>query len=363
MKETTKAKRSKIMLKKLFIPWLVSFLAGVSASQAAKIYETGEGLTTVGNCSLKIEGQIEAGDAETVESILKRELGNLNNRRSRGKHPDAERVKSYIVCLSGPGGSYLEGINLGKLFTTYGIATVVPDKMICESACAVAFLGGSACCGANGKSVIQRFLFPGSSIGFHAPSLNLSSTTSFSREAALKAYDLGLEAVARLRQNAEILSINTTFMSKIFEHRGEDFYYIKTLDDAEFNGLLLTGYRARKLKRDTNMAACWNAWNWRVVGPNGFQTKSVETWSTSSDEHWSTVFNDKRSLQNTKIYNFTPWDGDVNCRVREVRRFGRRMLEIVISELDVHSDPNPQVRDYFRPTVLMRGNRMLETTR
>ena len=347
------------MCQKTLIALVACLFIGTGISQAAQILETGKRLNTVQNCSLQIEGRITAGDAAKIKAILQNKFGLAANRRSGNTPPDAERIKTVVACLSGPGGSYLEGIKMGEVFANYGVATLVPDNKTCESACAIAFLGGKACCDAAGKPVVQRYLYPGSKIGFHAPSLNLSGATKYSRESALKAYDLGLEAVAKLRQNATLFSINEVFMSKIFDHRGQNFYYIKTLDDAEFTAMLLTGYRATRLKRDTFQAACWNAWNWYVAGQQrhaGFTTS----------EHWKNVFKGASGHAGTfsrGLYVFYPFDGSANCLVRETRRNGKRMLRVVISEGNVSSDPDPLLRGYFRSTLLLRGNRTLKSTR
>lgn len=343
----------------------VTLCVGVlGPAQAAIISETGAGLTTVRNCSLRIDGQITAGDAAKTEAILARQrLRRMDRRSNDTTNPDAERINTYVACLSGPGGSFIEGIKLAELFATHGVATVVPDGLTCESACAIAFLGGRACCDEKGKPVVQRFIFPGSRVGFHAPSLNVDGARTYSREAALQAFDLGLEAVARLRKNAERLTINKVFMSKILGHRGGNIYYLESLDDAELNKILLTSYRPLPLRRDSHQAACWNAWHWHVVADNAGQLSPGESpYRTFNSQEWNAAFADRAPIRNN-IYEIIPFDGTANCLVREVRKFGRRMIEVVISEGDVFTDPNPHLRGVFRPTLLMRGNRTLDSTR
>lgn len=351
--------------------WIVGLcIWGISGADAAHISVTSSPSTTIDQCSLRVEGRITAGDAEKVEAILANALGAADQQRTSRTPVDAEYNDTFVVCLSGPGGSYLEGIALADVFAKFRVATVIPDNEVCLSACAIAFLGGQSCCDDQGEPFAQRFIFPGSKLGFHSPLFRVSAG-EYSAEAALKAYDLGLEAVARLRQKTELFLINDEFLAEIFEHKGEDFYYIETLDDAEINEILLTGFGTRRLKTDTNQAACWNAWNWQALGSKGLKfQREQDNFSTTSDAFWRSVFEDFPSAdqyfeRGSGLYVFTPFDGNVRCLVREVRHHNRRMFEVIISELggDVRADPAPRVRGIFRPTVLMRGNRTLVSTR
>ena len=129
------------MFQRFLIVLVACLFSGTGTAQAAQIIAAGKQLTTVKGCSLKIEGQIAAGDAAKVKAVLEGKFGVSANRRSGRTPPDAERTKTIVACLSGPGGSYLEGIKMGEIFAKYGVATVVPDKKTCESACAIAFLG------------------------------------------------------------------------------------------------------------------------------------------------------------------------------------------------------------------------------
>lgn len=69
------------------------------------------------------------------------------------------------VALDSPGGNLTEGVRLGEAFRKHVVITVVLNGHACESACAVAFLGGAAqYATAEG---VMRLLQPGARLGFH----------------------------------------------------------------------------------------------------------------------------------------------------------------------------------------------------
>lgn len=62
-----------------------------------------------------------------------------------------------IVGLASEGGSVIAAMDIGEQIRMHNYATVVPDRILCASACAIAWLGGT-----------QRFMGTGAKIGFHA---------------------------------------------------------------------------------------------------------------------------------------------------------------------------------------------------
>jgi hypothetical protein len=79
-------------------------------------------------CYATLSGVIARGDFERVSSILDEE--NYHN--------------SGPVCLDSPGGLWSEGLALMELFYERAIPTAIAAGARCESACAIAFLGGSS---------------------------------------------------------------------------------------------------------------------------------------------------------------------------------------------------------------------------
>lgn len=62
-----------------------------------------------------------------------------------------------IVALASPGGSLRAGIEIGTQIRLKGFTTLVPDGVVCASACGIAWLGG-----------VKRLMGPSAKVGFHA---------------------------------------------------------------------------------------------------------------------------------------------------------------------------------------------------
>jgi hypothetical protein len=76
--------------------------------------------------AIEAKGRIEVGDAVALQAYI-------------AKLPPKKTIAIY---LNSPGGSYEEGIALGRFFHRAKIRTVVPANALCSSACTTAFLGG-----------------------------------------------------------------------------------------------------------------------------------------------------------------------------------------------------------------------------
>lgn len=66
-------------------------------------------------------------------------------------------VDQAVVVLEGPGGLAYVGMEIGRTIAIKGFLTLVPERTICASSCALAWLAGSS-----------RAFYPTSLIGFHA---------------------------------------------------------------------------------------------------------------------------------------------------------------------------------------------------
>jgi hypothetical protein len=106
-----------------------------------------------------------------------------------------EGLSSPTVVLSSPGGSYLEGIRLARLFAETKTSTLVPKGAHCYSACAIAFLGGQE--GERYGVAPARTLQPGGKIGFHAPYLVVSSGR-YAQKDAEQAYETAVRGITEL---------------------------------------------------------------------------------------------------------------------------------------------------------------------
>ena len=68
-----------------------------------------------------------------------------------------EGLSEAVILLASPGGNAMAGVQIGKVIRQKRFLTVVPSRINCASACALAWLGGT-----------PRFMAKDSQIGFHA---------------------------------------------------------------------------------------------------------------------------------------------------------------------------------------------------
>ena len=113
---------------------------------------------------LHYEGETTGGDLDTLRQMYERFV--TCDLSCSG--PDG--MPTAVLTMNGPGGSYAEGLALADFLRLNHIATVVERGSECYSACAFAFLGGSAWSSQEGVGTyIDRMVEPGSTVGFHAP--------------------------------------------------------------------------------------------------------------------------------------------------------------------------------------------------
>ncbi len=126
---------------------------------------------------LHYEGDTADGDVATLqgmyETFVKCRLSCIG--------PDGGATA--VLTLNGPGGSYYEGLMLADFLRANHIATVVERGSTCYSACAFAFLGGSAWSSQEGVGTyVDRMVEPGSIVGFHAPYADEAAFTDALKE-------------------------------------------------------------------------------------------------------------------------------------------------------------------------------------
>lgn len=116
------------------------------------------------------EGEIVEGDALRLANAIASVDAQAAKVRSSCYLNDAAADRLIFVDMNSPGGLYTEGWKIAKLFSDYKsvASTYVAKDSYCYSACAIAFLGGSAP-GADGAIVRRRIIHSSAKLGFHAP--------------------------------------------------------------------------------------------------------------------------------------------------------------------------------------------------
>lgn len=122
---------------------------------------------------LRYDGDTVAGDLSVLRSIYESFV------HCGTECAPAEGRPNAVLTMNGPGGDYYEGLALADFLRANNIATIVEKGAYCYSACAFAFLGGTAY--SSDKSIgsyVDRTIEPGGLLGFHAPYRNEESIRS-----------------------------------------------------------------------------------------------------------------------------------------------------------------------------------------
>jgi hypothetical protein len=196
------------------------------------------------NCSLVLEGEISAGDANALQSVL----------------PYAERGE-FTLCLNSHGGSLIEGIQMSDIIADRGVATLIKSGSVCASACALTFLGGT--CSASGDAGIYenhcRFVEPGAIVGFHAPfmqALEQARSEIFSADDVRRIWATSRVAAGLY---AEALSNREVPMDMIVEFLAvdpNDLSVIDTIDAARRMNIIVLGLQPSQLSSHVIIEMC-----------------------------------------------------------------------------------------------------------
>lgn len=215
-------------------------------------------------CRLRFSGEIMPGDAQLLE------IGGFD---SNGY---------FNVCLDSSGGKLTEALAMSRV----DIPTTVLPGMRCESACAIAFLGGSFFTG-NGvpSRVPSRSIWPDAKLGFHAPNLELPEDRLFDGRLVTKAFDSAVSAAAqtfeltRYTHNQPTVLMNDYLFMRFLSTPSKEMYYIKTVGDALFSEIEVKGIDySKRNDKDSARSACINAY---LMGASGIDPRP---WFGKQDE-------------------------------------------------------------------------------
>lgn len=171
-------------------------------------------------CDVMLEGIITGGDTEKLQNLV-------------AEHPAQDPFSDISICLNSPGGELLEGIKLAHYFINH--PTVIPEDGVCESACAVAFLGGTYPPG-EGQETNERFtarrMHHTAKLGFHSPALSIQDGL-YSEKAVEKAYKLALLSIAELSSlRLSDIDIKESLFDIILRTPFDEMTYIDTVGQA-----------------------------------------------------------------------------------------------------------------------------------
>lgn len=186
------------------------------------------------SCGVFVEGVIVDGVAARLEETLQR-------LRLYQSNTDTDRFR---ICFNSPGGSFVEGLKIASLLTgtateagagVYGSA--VPEGATCESACALAFMGGTEM-DETGALAPDRILHPTARLGFHAPALPLPEG-KYSKAEMDRAYGTALASISMIlrTRTAGGYNFDDSLLEQMLETPRSGMFFIETLAQAALWGI------------------------------------------------------------------------------------------------------------------------------
>lgn len=180
-------------------------------------------------CTHRFEGLVEAGDAAKIAAM------------------ETWGSAGADLCLDSPGGSFLEGIAMFYEIWDGQIRTHVNNGDRCESACALAWLGGSTDEGNGVPAKVEgRSFDAGGVLGFHAPSLTLPEGGQYTASAVEQAFNIALKGteglldMSLLKEDAAG-NFDPFLFKMILATPGESMYRVDTIGKALFTGVWVAG--------------------------------------------------------------------------------------------------------------------------
>ncbi|MEY8099538.1 hypothetical protein AB9F29_19310 [Falsihalocynthiibacter sp. S25ZX9] len=186
-------------------------------------------------CDVILTGQIEKGDTEE-----------LREQRKNWVREDEFDTDGLKLCLDSPGGSLSEGLKMFELIWDWNVKTHILPGARCESACALAFLGGSYVLGTGLTREIRREIWPNGRLGFHGPRLIFPAEQQFPGDQVSNAFKVALELAAQVYeinrlQDRENGALTDHLMHQFLKTSPDDMYYIETVGDVILSEVGLNG--------------------------------------------------------------------------------------------------------------------------
>lgn len=246
-------------------------------------------------CDYHLKGQIAPGDAALLDQI-------------------PATADGRVLCLDSPGGSLAEGKRLFDEIWDRNIITRILPGESCESACSLAFLGGSVNIGTAVIRVQQRSLAPGAKLGFHAPSLSLPDQQGFEAKQVNAAFEVALKAAEsffeiKLTEEHSVRAMTDFLYQRVLGTRPETMFHIETVGDAVLANITLSDFQAPRGITEREISnICDNAYAARRMdGRPGYSTSAEyyrEIRRGDYDDERRTTFAKTSGGYLGKVYNY-----------------------------------------------------------
>ncbi len=174
--------------------------------------------------TLRITGRFEQGDGDKLRTML------------AGLKAKTARIANQPLAtaeLSSSGGDLLEGLKVGYLFREFEVATLVRKGDICLSACAMAFLGGTASRQLP-TPLPSRTIEIGGQVGFHNFTLDATvvqtETKGDTTAGIARGFGLGRAGASALIRYAADLGVDAGFIAQLLVRPPDTWIYIDTTE-------------------------------------------------------------------------------------------------------------------------------------
>ena len=245
---------------RLFAMLLIGLALQHTPSKAAEISLGGD---AVMDCDISLDGQIVAGDADKIRTIMvENDWWNLSNWiLQRGK----------TLCLNSPGGSFPEGIKIADVIDQYGIKTAIGAGKVCESACSIAFMAGGLK-GYEGTYFIDRRLHPRGRLGFHAPGLVVPDG-EYNSKSVTDAYEVAIQSTREILKFLQYREnrIPEDLLIEMLGTPPGDMFHIDTVTKAVTWKIEITPVGNPSFdRREAAINACANGAGWMAPSTSSF---------------------------------------------------------------------------------------------
>ena len=166
-----------------------------------------------------LTGRIDENDAQKIEQLV--------SQRADWKSPHLH--STGLIVLNSDGGNFEAGIDLAKAFQKLHLATYVGEGATCLSACALAFLGGSAeDIMREPYDYVRRRMHPTARIGFHAPYTPKEVLDVISKG---KIEGTSRITIIELDKFLRQFNVSPLVTARIADKNPGEFYFIDTVQD------------------------------------------------------------------------------------------------------------------------------------
>lgn len=230
-------------------------------------------------CKVKLDGAISPGDTDKLKKYA-----------TDNKIIDPEQYEiGYALCLNSPGGSLNEALKLAKYFQEEVVTTVIDQNDACLSACSIAFMFGTEAAGDYIGS--KRAMHYTARLGFHRPSLSIPDRQDYTDEQIDRALKVVLDSVVNLLVEANKVFfghsqpiMTSDLIEKMFDHEGDDFYEITTVDQVGRWNIDVLGWRPpERMELHHAHNACMNILSWPVGLASNYQPLNFRMSSEITD--------------------------------------------------------------------------------